>query len=92
MLDYGAAAAQIGAAANNLNALLASVNQSAPELEKLSQQTTANADRFLRRLFWMGLILIVILLAGSVVAGLIYQRLSGKPAASSSGPSAKPPD
>ncbi len=92
VLDYGAAAAQIGAAANNLNALLASVNQSAPELEKLSQQTTANADRFLRRLFWMGLILIVILLAGSVVAGLIYQRLSGKPAASSSGPSAKPPD
>jgi hypothetical protein len=78
VLDYGTAAAQIGAAANNLNALLATVNQSAPQLEKLSQQTKADADRVVLHAFRMGLVLIIILLAGSVLAGLAYRVLANK--------------
>ena len=78
VLDYGTAAAQIGTAANNLNALLASVNQSAPQIEKLSQQTTADADRVVKHIFWLGVVLILILLAGSVLAGLVYRALADK--------------
>jgi hypothetical protein len=75
VLDYGTAAAQIGAAANNLNALLASVNQGAPQLEKLSRQTTADAERVAHHLFWLGVGLIVIFLAGSVLSALVYRVL-----------------
>jgi len=86
VLDYGTAAAQIGAAANNLNVLLTTVNQSAPEIAQLGKQTNDNADRFLRRLFWMSLILIVILLAGAVVAGLAYRALAYRSPRKSSEP------
>jgi hypothetical protein len=78
VLDYGTAAAQIGAAANNLNALLASVNQSTPQLEKLSQQTKADADDIVRHAFIYGLVLVLILLAGSVLAALAYRVLANK--------------
>ncbi len=78
VLDYGTAASQIGTAASNLNALLASANQSAPEMEKLSQQMTANADRMLKHAFWLGLALIFIFLAGLVAAGLTYRVLVNK--------------
>ena len=78
VLDYGTASAQIGAAANNLNALLASVNQSAPQLEKLSQQTKTGADDVVRHAFVYGLVLVLFLLTGSVLAGLVYRVLANK--------------
>ncbi|MDD5139441.1 MAG: hypothetical protein PHY43_04165 [Verrucomicrobiales bacterium] len=78
VLDYGTAASQIGAAANNLNALLVSVNQSVPQIEKLSQQTKTDADRVVTHAFRLGVALILILLAGLVVAGLIYRALANK--------------
>jgi len=81
VLDYGTAATQIGAAANNLNALLASVNQSAPQIEKMGRQTKADADAIVRHAFLYGVALVLILLTGSVLAGLIYRRLAGKPGA-----------
>jgi hypothetical protein len=76
VLDYGTAAAQIGAAANNLNTLLATMNQSAPQMEKLSQQTKADAEEVVRRAFHYGLILVLVLLAGAVAAALVYRRLT----------------
>ena len=78
VLDYGVAASKIGAAAGNLNALLASVNQSTPQLEKLGQQTKTDADEVVRHAFIYGLILILILLSGSVLAALIYRLLANK--------------
>ena len=78
VLDYGTAAAQIGMAASNLNALLASVNQSSPQLEKLGQQTKTDADEVVRHAFVYGLVLVVILLAGSVTAALIYRILANR--------------
>ncbi|HUA68075.1 MAG TPA: hypothetical protein VMA13_05960, partial [Candidatus Saccharimonadales bacterium] len=56
----------------------ASANQSAPQMEKLSQQMTANADRLVQHSFWLGLILILVLLAGSVVAALVYRIILNK--------------
>jgi hypothetical protein len=76
VLDYGTAASQIGAAATNLNALLASINQSTPQLEKLGQQTKAEADDVVRHAFFYGVMLVLILLAGSVLAGLVYRKLA----------------
>ena len=78
VLDYGTAATQIGAAANNLNALLASVNQSAPQIEKLGQQTKTDADDIVRHVFYYGVALVLILLTGSVVARLAYRQAGGQ--------------
>jgi len=74
--DYGAAAAQIGVAAGNLNALLASAHQTAPEMAEWSRQTTAEAERVLDRVFWRGVALILILLVGLVLAALAYRALA----------------
>ena len=78
VLDYGTAATQIGNAATNLTALLATANQSVPELEKLSQQMTANANRMVHHAFWLCVVLIFIFLAGLMAAGLIYRTLIHK--------------
>ncbi len=78
VLDYGTAASQIGAAANNLNTLLTTINQSAPQLAQLRQQTAAEADRVVEHAFRLGLALILVLLAGSVAAGLIWRVLANK--------------
>jgi hypothetical protein len=73
VLDYGTAAAQIGAAAKDLNATLQSLNQTTPQLVHLSEEATANANRVVTRAFWLGLVLILTLLVGAVLAGLAYR-------------------
>jgi hypothetical protein len=78
VLDYGQAAGQVGAAARDLNALLTTINQSTPQLAQLRQQTTADANRVVDHAFRRGLILILVLLIGSVVAGLTYRILASK--------------
>jgi len=53
-----------------INQLLAGVNQTTPELARLGQRTTQDATNLVHRLFWLGLALVLILLAGSVLAAL----------------------
>jgi hypothetical protein len=91
VLDYGTAATQIGAAAQQLNALLTTVNQTTPQLAQLGQQTTADANRVVNHAFHLGLVLILFLLAGSVVAGLTYRFLARKLARDGNNPSAPKP-
>src|SRR5579859_388031 len=83
VLDYGTAANEIGRAARDLDALLRTANTSLPNL---NQQMTAGSELVLRRAFTHGLILILVLLVGLVVAGLTYRaldrRLSGDKGAS----------
>jgi hypothetical protein len=79
VLDYGTAAGQVGGAAKDLNDLLAAVNQSAPQLAKIRQQTASDARRVVHEAFWLGLVLILVFLAGSVAARLIYHWLGGGP-------------
>jgi hypothetical protein len=73
VLDYGKAANEIGLAAKDLNSLLLTVNQSVPSL---SQQLTDSSSLAFDRAFRLGLVLILILLAGSVLAGLAYRALT----------------
>ena len=76
--DYGTAAAQIGAAARDLNAALQTLNQSTPELARVSGQTAADAKQIVDHAFRCGVVLILILLAGAVLAGLCYRLLVNK--------------
>jgi len=75
VLDYGTAATQVATAAKELNALLGAVNATTPQLAQLSEQATARADRMLNRAFGLGLVLVVVFLAGLVLVGLIYRAL-----------------
>ncbi len=79
VLDYGTAASQIGGAAKDLNDLLAALNQSAPQIAKIRQQTADDARRVVYEAFWLGLVLVLVFLAGSVAARLIHHRLAGGP-------------
>lgn len=78
VLDYGTAASQIGGAANDLNKLLATVNETTPQIAQLRQQTAADARRVVYEAFWLGLVLILVLLIGSVLAGLVYRKITMK--------------
>jgi hypothetical protein len=78
VLDYGTAAAQIGAMATNVNNLLTTANQSLPQIEKINAQVADHADAVVHHAFFLGLILVLILLAGAVVAGLTYRVLVHK--------------
>jgi hypothetical protein len=78
VLDYGIAAERIGAMAKDLNLLLTSVNQSTPQAAQLAQGAAASLERALRHGFWLGLVLIIMLLAGAVLAGLAYRILANK--------------
>jgi len=90
ILDYGTTAAQIGSMAKDLNTLITSVNQSVPQLTQVSQQATADAQRVVHRAFRLGLVLILVLLAGSVLAALAYRILANK-LAGAGRPSSSPP-
>jgi hypothetical protein len=78
ILDYGTAASQISAMATNVNNLLTTANQSLPQIEKISTTMSDNANQVVHHAFIMGLVLIVILLVGLVMAGLIYRALADK--------------
>jgi hypothetical protein len=78
VLDYGQAASQVGVAATEVNALLNSLNQSAPHVTQLREQTTQDARSLVEHAFRLGLILVLILLVGSVLAGLTYRFLANK--------------
>ncbi len=78
VLDYGTAAAQVGAAARDLNGLLTTVNQSVPQLSQLGQQSAANARHVVDHAFRLGLVLILVFLVGLVVASLTCRMLANK--------------
>ena len=75
-LDFGKAAVDVGGMARDLNALLRSANETAPALAKIGQQTGDDLKSVVDHAFWRGLILIVVLLAGSVPARLAYRALA----------------
>lgn len=89
VLDYGTAASQIGSAATNLTTLLLTANQSTEQINKISQQMTDNANRVVHHAFWLGVVLILILITGSVVAGLIYRILASKISVQAKAPETK---
>jgi hypothetical protein len=78
ILDYGQVAERVGAMAKEINTLVTSVNQSVPQLERLSQAATVDAQKVVDRGFRLGLVLIGVLLVGSVLAALAYRFFSDK--------------
>jgi hypothetical protein len=74
-LDYGKAASQVGSMARDLNTLLASAGSTAPALAKISSGAGDDMKRVVDHAFWMGVVLIVVFLAGFVAARLAYRSL-----------------
>ncbi len=78
ILDYGQVAQQVGTMSKDINTLISSVNQSVPQLDRLSQRAAEDARKVVDRGFRLGLVLIVVLLGGAVAVGLTYRFLSEK--------------
>jgi hypothetical protein len=76
ILEYGQAAGQFGAMAQDFDKLVNSVERSVPQMDRLGQQAGGEVQRVLDRAFLLGLVLILVLLAGSVGAGLTYKALA----------------
>lgn len=70
VLDYGQAASQVAAMAKDINALLVSVNQSVPQLTRVTQQATVDAKAVVNHAFRLGLVLMVV--AGIVAVLVIW--------------------
>jgi hypothetical protein len=75
-LDYGKAAADVGGMARDLNALLRSANETAPAIAGIASKTGDDLKTVIDHAFWKGLILILVLLAGSIPARLAYRALA----------------
>jgi hypothetical protein len=78
ILDYAQTASQVGAMAKDLNTLVSSVNQSVPQMQQLGAQAGADLQKVVDHGFRLGLVLIAVLLAGAVVAGLVYRFFAQK--------------
>lgn len=74
-LDYGKAAGQVGSMARDLGELLRSANSTAPALAKISSGAGDDMRRVVDHAFWMGVVLIAVLLVGWVLARLAYRAL-----------------
>jgi hypothetical protein len=78
ILDYGQVADRVGAMAKEIDILVNSVNQSVPQLDRLSRQATGDAQKVVDRGFRLALVLIAVLLGGALVTGLVYRFFGEK--------------
>ena len=77
-LEYGKAAADVGGMARDLNTLLRSANETAPAIAGIASKTGEDLKGVIDHAFWKGLILILVLLAGSIPARLAYRAIERK--------------
>jgi hypothetical protein len=78
VLDYGKSATEVGGMARDLTALLGSVDKSVPAIARASQEAGENLKRVVDRAFWRGLVLVLTLLVGSVLAALAHRAIARK--------------
>jgi methyl-accepting chemotaxis protein len=78
ILDYGQVADHVGSMAKEITTLVSTVNQSVPQVERISQNATGEAQKVVDRGFRLGLVLIAVLLVGAVLAGLVYRFFAEK--------------
>jgi hypothetical protein len=64
--------------AKEINTLVTTVNQSVPQVDRLSQNATGKAQKVVDRAFHLGLVLIAVLLIGAVLASLVYRFFAEK--------------
>jgi hypothetical protein len=74
--EYGTAATQIAAMSIDLDQLLARADRSATQLTVVGERVEGGAKRVVDQAFWRGAALIMMLLVGSVLAGLTYRFLA----------------
>ncbi len=73
VLDYATTARDIGNAAKDLNALLTSANGNVSRLTQLRHESAAEAKHVVDYSFWRAITLIVVFLAGALVAATLYR-------------------
>lgn len=76
VLDYGVAASQIGDAAKELNTALVSLSQTTPQLAKLSREASESANDVVTRAFWLGLVLVLVLVGGLLIVAVVRRRVT----------------
>jgi hypothetical protein len=74
--DYGAAAARIGDAAEQLDRLIATLDKSLPQAQRLIDEVATRGERTIDHAFTRGLGLGGLLIAAAAVAVLVVRRLS----------------
>jgi hypothetical protein len=74
-LEFGKAATDVGAMARDLNTLLRSANETAPAIAKIGEKTGEDLKGVIDHAFRRGLILILVLLAGSIPVRLAYRAI-----------------
>lgn len=78
VMDYAATARDIGGAAQDLRALLASADDSASRLAQLRQQTAAEANAVVDHAFRRALTLVLVLVCGALLAGILYRLVASR--------------
>ncbi len=78
VLDYATAARDIGGAAKELNALLASANDSAARVSQIRQHVVVEAKSVVDHAFGRVLVLVLVLVGGGLVAGIVYRVVSSR--------------
>jgi hypothetical protein len=76
--EYGVAAERIGAAVHELNATLAELERNLPALQRALDETAARGERTVDHVFRRALVLVLVALAGGVVAVLLVRALSAR--------------
>ncbi len=75
ILDYAVTAKEVTLTIKELNDTIHSLDQAVPQMQQAGAALEVSGNRLLNRLFLVGVGLILVLLAGGVVAFLAYQQL-----------------
>ncbi len=76
--EYGVAAERIGTAVHELNATLAELERNLPALQRALDETAARGERTVDHVFRRALVLVLVALAGAVVAVLLVRAFSAR--------------
>jgi hypothetical protein len=76
ILDYATTAQEITATMAELNATLAALDERMPQVATLTGALESTGNRLLVRLFWVGVLLILVLVSTVTGAALLFRRIS----------------
>jgi hypothetical protein len=80
VLDYATTAREITATMAELNATLAALDERMPRVATLTSALESTGNRLLVRMFWVGVLLILVLVATVTGAALLFRRISSRSA------------
>jgi hypothetical protein len=80
VLDYATTAREVTATMAELNATLAALDERMPQVATLTSALESTGNRLLVRVFWVGVLLILVLVATVTGAALLFRRISSRSA------------